>query len=150
MNEWISPTLTIVIAAFVAYIAWKQYLTAKLKLTLDLFDRRYKVWRALEDFLLVLIRRADVSDDDFRRFVMDTGDAAFLFPEDVPEYLQLVRERAAQLQYWKREYRSAYEAKSDDYDHRSVVDGIHKELTWLTGQIEPAREHFKKYLSVAQ
>jgi hypothetical protein len=30
------------------------------------------------------------------------------------------------------------------------VDEMHKELTWLTEQFEPAKEKFKKYLDISK
>src|SRR5689334_7588384 len=100
MIDWISPLLTTLIAAFVAYVAWQQYKTAKTKLKLDLFDRRYKVWQTLQDFLGTIIRDADMNDDALRKFVVGTGDAEFLFKDEVPDYLHEVRERAVNLRYW--------------------------------------------------
>jgi hypothetical protein len=124
----------------VAYIAWQQYRTAKTKLTLDLFDRRYKVWKALQDFLGKVIREADITDNDLRQFVIDVGDAVFLFDDDVPVHLSEVRQRAVSLHYCSDQYRSLGQTKLEGYDHAKVVDGMHRELEWLAGQLEPSKQ----------
>jgi hypothetical protein len=44
----LSGTIPITIAAIVAWVAVQQWITAKNKLALDLFDRRFAAWKALD------------------------------------------------------------------------------------------------------
>ena len=54
------------------------------------------------------------------------------------------------LQYWSGEYRDYTQVPPAGYDHTKVVDGMHAELTWLSGQFEPAKEKFRKYLNLSR
>ena len=142
--------LTPVIAILAVIIAWRQYRTAKQKLTLDLFDRRLCIYEEVQNFLLLIIRDADVEFDESRRFRNSVSAAEFLFKKEIVEYIDTIYKRAIKLKDWSRQYRDDFQVKPEGYDHAKVVEGKHIELKWLAAQLEPAKKMFKKYLDLGK
>jgi len=66
------------------------------------------------------------------------------------KYIDELHGRAVNLHRWNSEYRDSNQPKPEEYDHQKVVNEMHKELTWVTAQLEPARKIFKKYLDVSR
>jgi len=86
---------TIILGAVVAYIAWRQYRTSHDKLRLDLFEKRYAIYRALMNFLRDLDPDTSKSGARIREFRADTNDARFLFGNDVVDFLTEVFGKAS-------------------------------------------------------
>jgi hypothetical protein len=77
------------------------------------------------------------------------SEADFLFGEEVSKYIDELHSRAVNLYHWSGEYRDYSQPKLEGYDHGKVVEEKHKELVWVSSQLEPARKIFKKYLDVS-
>ena len=82
-----SNWVTILIAMFVAYIAWQQHELAKDRLKLDLFDKRFTVYLAVKSALSELggMRQSDTSF--FYRFRSETQDGLFLFDDRIENFI---------------------------------------------------------------
>lgn len=83
-----------VIAGVGAWVAIQQMVIARAKLQHDLYERRYAVFDAVRTFLDEVIRSRVVSSETFQTFVLKTGDAEFLFDDELAAYLKEVREHA--------------------------------------------------------
>lgn len=57
--------------------------------------------------------------------------------------------RGIQLQYWSNERREPDQPRHTEYNHEKVQSKIQDEYTWLTSQLEPAKQKFQKYLDVS-
>ena len=93
----LSGLLTPLVAVFVAFIAWQQFKTARDKLRLDLFDRRYRVYRALMELFTTIHVNGTATLDDVGRFGSESDQKRFLFGDDVSSYLTEVRHKAVEL-----------------------------------------------------
>jgi len=142
--------LTPVIAIVATYIAWQQWKTNQLKLHLDRYDRRLKVYEEVRQILSIIVRDAKASYDDLLKFRRAVSEADFLFGPEIPAYIEEIYQRGVKLQYWSGEYRDYTQSKPEGYDHQKVCDGMHAELEWLSAQFEPAHQKFKKYLNVSR
>ncbi|MHB1494565.1 MAG: hypothetical protein ACYCR3_09540 [Acidithiobacillus sp.] len=145
--------LTPVIAIVATYIAWQQWKTNQLKLHLDRYDRRLKVYEEVRQILSIIGRDAKASYDDLLKFKRAVSEADFLFGPDIPTYIEEIYQRDSgyliKLQYWSGEYRDYTQSKPEGYDHQKVCDGMHAKLIWLMKQFEPAKQKFKKYLDIS-
>jgi len=56
MMDTLTALMTPTIAVAVAWVSFQQWKTARAKLNLDLFDRRYAVYRGATDALRVVTR----------------------------------------------------------------------------------------------
>jgi hypothetical protein len=78
--------LTWLVAVFVAYVTWRQMYIARRKLILDLFDRRYQVFTATEEFLAKAANgNLKLPGPDEIKFLQETSHARFLFESDVTD-----------------------------------------------------------------
>lgn len=142
--------LTPLIAVLALYIAWQQWKTNHQKLIWEQYDRRLAVYEEVRKILSLILRDADVSTDDLLKFRTSVAEADFLFGPEIPKYIDEIYQRGLKLRYWNEQYRDYTQDKPEGYDHKKVVDEMHKELVWLTEQFEPAKEKFKKYLDVSK
>ncbi|MBN1805630.1 MAG: hypothetical protein JW837_10295 [Sedimentisphaerales bacterium] len=95
--EHIFTSITIIIGIFVAYIAYNQYRLSKEKFKLDMFDKRYGVYKNTQVFLTKIFRNAKIEMEDIFEFRAGTQDSVFLFKEDIPDYLQKIDNKALKL-----------------------------------------------------
>jgi len=142
--------LTPLIAIITTCIAWQQWQTSRQKLNLDRYERRLRIYGEVIKILSIIIRDAKVSTEDLIKFRTSVSEADFLFGPEIPQYIDEIYKRGLNLWRWDQEYRDYTQEKPKDYDHKKVVDEMHKELTWLTEQFGPAKEKFKKYLDISK
>jgi hypothetical protein len=131
--------MTIIIGILVAYIAYRQYLLANEKLKLDLFEKRFAIYRGLQSFLSDILRESRVTNDRIVQFRIETQDATFLFEDDIPNYLDQVAEKAIELLI--------------KGTHQKTSDVIRNEfglISWfalqITGQDSKLIQNFSPYL----
>ena len=93
----ISTILTIIIALFVAWVGFQQYLLSKARFKLDLFEKRYSVYKATQRFLTLIFTNARIDTAELFEFRGDTQDAVFLFGEDVSDYLEKIGDKALDM-----------------------------------------------------
>lgn len=142
--------LTPAIAILATYIAWQQWKTNRQKLNLERYDRRLRVYEEVRKILSIILRDAKASTEDLLKFRTSVSEADFLFGPEIPEYIDEIYKRGLSLWRCNQEYRDYTQDKPEGYDHEKVVDEMHKELTWLSEQLEPAKEKFKKYLDISK
>ena len=92
--EYIFTTITILIGVFVAYTAYNQYRLSKEKFKLDMFDKRYGVYKNTQVFLTKILRDAKIEMEDIFEYRANTQDSVFLFKDDIPNYLQEIDKKA--------------------------------------------------------
>jgi len=142
--------LTPVIAIVATYIAYQQWKTNQQKLILDRYDRRLRIYEEVRRILSIIFRDAKANTDDLLKFRTSVSEADFLFGPEIPAYIDEIYKRGLNLWRWNEEYRDYRQEKPQGYDHKKVVEEMHKELTWLTEQFDPAKQKFKKYLDVSK
>jgi hypothetical protein len=100
--------LTVLIAAIVAYIAYQQSLTARAKLRLDLYNKRFDVFRnclKLTHAFYDLKADEKVNEDfdkAYRDFVISFYESKFLFDKNIYDTLKKIEEDLRnRSEYWK-------------------------------------------------
>src|SRR5882724_1382958 len=144
--------LTPVIAVVAVWIAYQQSKTARDqhkvaqdKLKLDLFDRRYKVYQGVMDFISVANTDARPSREAFAAFYNAIGPAKFLFDDGVFAYLELVRKKAAELRQAGAVIAKATADKGKSLPQQQLSEASAKErelVGWFYEQPEIAGRHF--------
>ena len=143
-----SALLTPVIAIIATYIAWQQWKANELKLRLERYERRLRIYQDVIKMLSLIMRDADVRGEDLMTFRANTAEADFLFGPEIPEYIEEIFSRCLKLRTANAQYRHADQEKPPGYDHMKVVEESDAKLRWLTEQFSPAKEKFGKYLNV--
>ncbi|HUS44913.1 MAG TPA: hypothetical protein VM219_02645 [Phycisphaerae bacterium] len=93
----LSVSLSLLIAAVVACIAYWQHSLAKERFKLDMFEKRFAVYKATQRFLSVIFRDGKVDLEKLSEFRRDTQDATFLFGQEIPAYLKRLDVQALNL-----------------------------------------------------
>lgn len=158
----LSGLLTPMIALVALYIAWQQRKIAdeqkKIasdKLKFDLFERRFKVYKIVNDYMLQISKETSQPHSEDGRllnfgnhvdFNLNTKEAPFLFDDDIIEYLEGVRKQSVALinAYNALKDRAnfpMYSPVRNDYAerHRNASD-------WFKAEIKILERHFEKYL----
>jgi hypothetical protein len=142
--------LTPVIAGIAVYIAWQQWQGNKLKLVLDRYDRRLRVYENVVALLLLVQRDFNPQIVDLQKFRRDTAEADFLFEAEISVYLDEIFKRGVELWSARNEYRDFTQQPPPGYDHNKVVNTMHEQEVWFTNQFGAAKQTFKKYLDVSR
>jgi hypothetical protein len=139
----VSALGTPIIAAIVAYIAWRQLKTDTDKLRCALWDRRFGVYSAFTD-LCAAARAKGISQEDMSRFSMHFDEAAFLFDVEVEQFVKRTWSNGWELQVVKNEI----SAGIHDPDERKIKTRRECELLLWFGKEaeEESKRLFRKYL----
>ncbi len=86
----INGACTVVVAFVAVVIAYRQYKIARGKLNLDLFDKRYKVYKATTDMLALISQGEKALSGPLGDFKEKTVEARFLFGSEVAGFMDVV------------------------------------------------------------
>jgi len=138
----LAPTIAIV----TTYIAVQQYRANKLKIRLELFEKRYAVYEGAKTFVSIAGRDGTLSNDAFFKLNESTKDAFFLFDDSVDQYIQLLRENGARLKYLTDRLADQSLPVGEE---RNALSAEATELRiWFGNQFLDSKQAFKKYLRV--
>jgi hypothetical protein len=142
--ELLSAALTPVIALITVYIAYQQYQTNRYKLRLDMYDKRFKVFLALREFISHILENADVSNEVIFKFNIATSESVFLFDKEIPNYLQDIRQAA--INFRKQNIRLNSSNLPVGEERNKLAQENSDLLNWLSNQFTTSEEKFAKYL----
>ena len=134
----LGPTIVAVVVGWIAgYVAWRQWRTAHDRLSFDLYEKRFEVYRATHNLLTTALIHRQVNGDDYRAFFNGIRHAEFLFKEKTTAYLTNIRDKAwkAQLQYPKTD---------------KLIDEEEDILKFLSDQNETLEAVFRPYLDLSK
>lgn len=145
MLETISGFLTPVIAIITASILILQYLLAKRRWRLDLYDKRYPVYLTTMQYISFIIQEANLTQEELVKFLRNSKDKEFLFGDDVKGYLNELYSKGVGLMRYTRlqERKNLQEEKRLGY-----VDKETELLEWFRNQFEVSKRLFGQYLSI--
>ena len=145
-----SGLLTLVIAGTAICIAYQQWKTAREKLKLDLFDRRYQVFIGVVDLIGHVNNQGKPPREAFDQFYRAITPVRFLFDGHVCEYVELVRKKAIELRSAITLNAKATADKCETIPHEQLMNASEKEIelvSWFYGQFEEAGRQFEPALS---
>ncbi len=87
-TSFVTALLVPTIALFGAFIAYQQWRTAREKLKLDLFDKRFAVYDTARNFIGNIVTQGKVTDEQFFVFLNGTIEAKWLFGNGIANYLK--------------------------------------------------------------
>jgi len=88
---------TVILGAIAVYIAFAQWRTAHQKVVIDLFDRRMRVYEAVNNAIEGALTSSGVTTQDIAAMDKASLDATFLFGGEVKELIQASRKRLREL-----------------------------------------------------
>lgn len=140
--EYILSFVTIVIGVFVAFVGYQQYCINRERFKLDLFEKRFAVYKGIQVFLTYILINAKFEMAELFKFRANTQDAIFLFGEDVTNYISLVDKKA--LEFWslseELEGLPIGEERSKACKEKTCL------LKWLIDELPQLKDIFSPYL----
>lgn len=142
--KFIPAGITLVIGGFAAYIAWRQHITAREKLKLDLFEKRYQVFQNLEPYFSDIIRQGVVKDAGVDILIKAIHHSKFLFGKDVQKALDDLYNKTISLEEYNDqlngEFANQDDRKKTKINRRKLISEILQERKNLMAI-------FRKYMS---
>ena len=142
--QYLSAFLTPIIAIIATIILILQYYLQKLKWRLDLYDKRYPVYLATQEFITRIVSTAKITNAQIFEFLRKSKDKEFLFGEDIQKYLKVVYEKACDLESIILELKNT----SRGAERNKLVEKEGDLLRWFTDQINICKNEFIKYLAI--
>lgn len=144
-GQILSGYLAPVIAGIVGYIAYQQYILAKRKLNLDLFDKRFKVYLNIKNFIHEMLTDNNKKIEDIHTFKFSILEIEFLFRSDIKDYVELIIKNSYRLQNInKTRNDNALDIHSEEFK-KEYEEG--KKLSeWFRNEQESIASKFMKYL----
>lgn len=148
--QMLQGSLTLLIAFIATYIAWQQWKANELKLRLERYDRRLKIYEEIITLLSLIAQEANVSYDVLLKFRGAAAEADFLFTSEIPQYIDEIYKRGVKLSFANSQYKDSTQERPADYDSKKIVYEMNNQMTWFLEQFSVVKEKFKKYLDISK
>jgi len=148
--ETLSGFLTPLIALIAVGIAYQQYKLNQFRLRHEVYERRLRVYKAVQSFLSQILRDGDVDYPRTSQFYADASEAAFLFDKSVQQYIDELYGKAIALHSLQEKmYPSDASPGLPVGEERSKVaeenSGL---LKWFEHQLSESKTLFRKHMGV--
>jgi len=137
-----TPIVAVVAAVLAGYFAYRQWQTARHRLRLDLFDRRFAVYHSAREFLASIVT-GGVDETELFKFGTTSRDAKWLLNAAVAEYLEELRHKAIDQQVRDQER----EMSSGAARNRNIQESS-EFRHWLNKQYDVLDEKFTPFLKL--
>ena len=115
-----------------------QWWLQKKQLNQGLFDKRYIVYRAVQEFILhVVAVKGKLDRKSLDAFRLSTAHSEFLFHKDVTDFIEEVLGRSADLFVLEMNANNPRAAKS----HEALI-------SWMETAVRPQNKVFRRYLQL--
>jgi hypothetical protein len=143
--------LTPTIAVVTTYIAWQQWKGNQLKLKLDRYDHRLRIYQEVVKMLRTCANGEIQEFSVIVDFGAATAEADFLFGPEIRQYLDDISTRAAKLRSANVQYKDFRQPVPASYDHEKIVNEIGTQTAWFVEQLVGfvAKNKFGKYLDIS-
>ena len=134
----------LIVALVGGYFAWQQSSTAKKKLRLDLFDKRFGVFDAARKFVGRSLVTGGVSIDDQNAFLTGVSGALFLLNDDIAKHLDEILRRAIDMPFLQQELAN----EPRDEERKKLEAKYLAERRWMRDQTNELERRFKPFLQL--
>lgn len=145
MTVYYITCLSALTAALVAWVGLQQYRLAHDRLKLDMWEKRYAVYKGAQKFLSLVLQEGTTDLKELIGFLQDTQDAFFLFRPDMADHLQGLYRKGVDL----RTTRLVYQNKDGD-ERSQLIDKEARLLKELREELVQLKDHFAPYLKIAR
>ncbi len=143
--EILSALLAPTIAVFAVFVAWQQGRINRSRLKHELFDRRYKQFLVVRDFLRSVLQEGKVKPEEEQKFLGGTRGMRFIFDQRIAKF---VDETLVGLMADSHELTVLLDdpqrvgERSKHAERRSDI------FTQLSNELQTLEERFAKYLQL--
>jgi hypothetical protein len=132
----------VLIGMFTAWTAWSQYSINKEKFKLDLFEKRFSIFKATRKFLSIVLRDAEISLEDIYEYRANTSEVDFFFKKDVIDYLKEIDNRALKLRTLNEKIKDL----SKGNERSKKAEDIDECLNFLISKLPELKTVFNPYM----
>jgi hypothetical protein len=147
-NPWIIAgqlATPVVVAIIGGYFAYQQAATARKKLRLDHYDKRFAVFNAARTLLGRVLALGEAKIEDQQAFLAGTVGATFLFKDPgLSTYLDELIERAHEIRFLQNDLEKAHDDADREKARRAYTDA----RQWLRDQYKVLEEKFRPHLQL--
>jgi len=104
--DYLQSTLVPLIAIITVYIAYRQWKLEKIKLTHDLFEKRFKVYKHFQIYKSKILQSGTCEIKDYELFTSNTSESIFIFGEDMTRLKRNFEEKGMELWALEKELES--------------------------------------------
>jgi len=122
LNSIMTVIIPSLIALAVGFVAFQQFLLAREKFKLDLFEKRLAIYKAVQIYLDEIRRNQDASDKLIKEFEANTHTSKFLFDSDVSDFIDEIYGMGIRLNLSNRPHESMTPRQ------RELSDGIREKV----------------------
>ena len=126
-------------------IADAQKSIAAARLDFDLYEKKFAVFEAARRLLISVVQHDHVDPKEVITFKIETGEAVFLFNQDITSYLQGLQDKVLRLRSLKAQEKAADEYGEEEKRQR-LVDLESEQHQVLNNELALIIEKFKPYL----
>lgn len=165
LPEWIeyakvfsTPFVALIAGSIASLIAFHQLRTAREKLRLDLFEKRYVHYKTVKK---TIETAKDDKEVDLSPYLLVVGEAGWLFDIELKKYLMgdllvLIRRRDTLLKQYQGLVQKGFELDPDDEDasskHHQEVEQVDSDLfnnyTSLDAQLKSLPAKFDRFMKI--
>ena len=147
-ESWVdilSALLVPTLAVFGLYIAFCQHRINKQRLRHETYERRLQIYKIIQTFLLDILRDSKTDFTSASKFYVDTSEAAFLFDQEVSNFIDKVYEKSIKMIKNDELY-----TESPSVGKKRYSGEQHQEdMKWFTDEFSNLRPFFVKKISVS-
>jgi hypothetical protein len=140
-----TPAAAIIFGVVAAWISYRQWEISHYKFRFDLFDRRYKVYLAVQETFSELMKSDQVSGEVLGKLAQAGNEAKFLFGDEIDAYLTSI----VDLLFEKRNLDRKFSRGSLTEDQFEKLSG-EADQNWelIFGKMKETKAVFERYLKV--
>lgn len=142
--SWFPQLLLAIIAGCGVWIAAQQMLIARQKLNHDLFERRFAVYVAAQNYFVACLNRQGGTNEDTSAFYEATRAAPFLFDKDINDFLSEFMKQSIEMQIFGK-----YRDQPTVPDYQNFLDTYHKAQSWIGGEYGKLTTRFQGSLNLS-
>jgi hypothetical protein len=149
--DWLNRLATPAIAFAGIAIAFAQLRIANIRLTHDLFDRRYAVYAAARKFIQQLCQKRTITIAELSEFHYASGDAIFVLDQGLADYLEQLRAKAVRAAALSEKIGSQRACQAEIQEHWDLLKSFANQIEILTEKFKPflqyKRHQWRNYLA---
>ena len=113
--DYFQSALVPLIAIVTAFIAYRQWRIEKIKLTHDLFEKRFKVYQQFQIYKSLILQSGTCNIKDYELFISNTSESVFIFGKDMVKLKRDFEEKGMELWAIEQELESDKWTKDEKY-----------------------------------
>ncbi len=143
--DFLQSFLVPLIAIITTFIVYKQWKIEQDKLTHDLFEKRFKVYRQFQIYKSYIIQTGTCSLEQYELFISNTSESIFIFGEDITILKRNLEEKGMEL--WAIDEELKSDKWSKDEKSKKIYRRLELKKWFLHNKIENV---FSKYMKLNQ